>query len=445
MCDGLTPLGPIPDGWSVARLRELSNLIERGITPRYVDNSPHVVVNQRSIRWVGIDYSAVKHLDLAMAAEVPTRKRLVQGDVVLNSTGDITIGRACLISEPVENHVSDSHVTIIRLRKELFEPYLLVQFLQMPHFQREIYTVTSGSTGQLELSRQAVANLVLPVPPLPEQRKIAEILSSVDDAIEKTEAVIEQVRMVKQGLAQQLLTRGLPGRHARFKQTEVGEIPEEWAVTRVQELASAEPRSIQSGPFGSSLRHSEFQDTGVLVIGIDNVLDGRFSMGSQHRISYHKSEQLRQYEARPLDVLITVMATVGRSCLVPPDLERAIITKHVYRITVDRSKCDPSFLMWCFLYSPVVLDQFFGTAQGQTRPGLNGGLIKRMRLPLPRLDEQTQVAELLARMDARIDREEIAVRALQHVKSAVMHVLLTGQVRVKVASGTAASAEEHVG
>lgn len=301
----------------------------------------------------------------------------------------------------------------------------------------------NAATGVPGLNRSEAATLLTLLPPLPEQRKIADILSSEDDAIEKTETVIEQVRRVKQGLAQQLLTRGLPGRHTRFKQTEVGEIPDEWQLVRIQDLASDEPRSVQSGPFGSSLRHSEFQDTGVLVIGIDNVLDGRFSMGSQHRISYQKFEELRQYEARPLDVLITVMATVGRSCLVPPDLERAIITKHVYRITVDRSRCDPWFLMWCFLYSPVVLKQLYGSAQGQTRPGLNGRLIKRVRLPLPRLDEQTEIGELLVRMDTRIDREEIALRALQHTKSAVMHVLLTGQVRVKVPTAPSAPGEDR--
>ena len=68
------------------------------------------------------------------------------------------------------------------------------------------------------------------LPPLPEQRKIAAILSSVDEVIEKTEAVIEQLQVVKKAMMQELLTRGLPGRHTRFKQTEIGEIPEEWEV-----------------------------------------------------------------------------------------------------------------------------------------------------------------------------------------------------------------------
>ena len=81
-----------------------------------------------------------------------------------------------------------------------------------------------------------VKTYTLSLPPLPEQRKIAAILSSVDDAIEKTRAVIDQVQVVKRGLMQELLTRGLPGRHKRFKQTEIGEIPEEWSCVSLGSL-----------------------------------------------------------------------------------------------------------------------------------------------------------------------------------------------------------------
>jgi type I restriction enzyme, S subunit len=74
------------------------------------------------------------------------------------------------------------------------------------------------------------------VPPLPEQQKIAAILSSVDDAIAATRKAIEQTKRVKQGLLQTLLTRGIG--HTRFKKTEIGEIPEEWAVVAFKELFS---------------------------------------------------------------------------------------------------------------------------------------------------------------------------------------------------------------
>ena len=93
------------------------------------------------------------------------------------------------------------------------------------HSKRRLERLAAGSTF-LEVSKRTVRGFRVIVPPLPEQRKIAAILSSVDDAIEKTQAVIDQVQVVKRGLMQELLTRGLPGRHTRFQQTDIGEIPE---------------------------------------------------------------------------------------------------------------------------------------------------------------------------------------------------------------------------
>jgi type I restriction enzyme, S subunit len=430
--------GTVPAGWRLARVGEIAR-IEIGRTPSR--NRPEFWDRAKLTgnRWVSIAdmqgrfiSETTEHISDLGVKE--SGAKLVPAGTPLMSF-KLTVGR---VSIPTVAVYTNEAIAAFHVAPEADRDFLAYA---LP--RAALGGPSDRAVKGLTLNTAKLKRLLILLPPLPEQHKMAEFLSSVDEAIEKTEAVIEQVRRVKQGLAKQLLTRGLPGRHTRFKQTEVGEIAEEWEVVRIQDLASDEPRSIQSGPFGSSLRHSEFQDTGVLVIGIDNVLDGRFSMGSQHRISYQKFEELRQYEARPLDVLITVMATVGRSCLVPPDLERAIITKHVYRITVNRSKCDPRFPMWCFLYSPIVLNQLYGAAQGQTRPGLNGRLIKRVRLPLPRLDEQTEIGELLARMDARIDREEIALRALQHMKSALTHVLLTGQVRVMAPASPVARGEEQ--
>ena len=94
------------------------------------------------------------------------------------------------------------------------------------------------ATGIPGLNRNTAASLKFNRPPLPEQRKIAAILSSVDDAIEKTQAVIDQVQVVKRGLMQELLTRGVSGRHTRFKQTAIGEIPAEWAALTIDTLCN---------------------------------------------------------------------------------------------------------------------------------------------------------------------------------------------------------------
>ena len=95
--------------------------------------------------------------------------------------------------------------------------------------------VAAGSTF-LEISKKTLKNIEIDLPPLPEQKKIAAVLSSVDDAIQATQAVIDQTRRVKQGLLQQLLTCGIG--HTRFKQTEIGEIPEGWEFKKLTDLVN---------------------------------------------------------------------------------------------------------------------------------------------------------------------------------------------------------------
>ncbi len=160
-------------------------------------------------------------------------------------------------------------------------------------------------------------------------------------------------------------------------------LPNKWCWSTIEQLASNEPRSIQSGPFGSNLLHSEFQETGILAIGIDNVLDRSFSLGKEHRISDEKYQELKKYTARPLDVLITVMATVGRCCVIPQDIETAIITKHVYRITPNRHIISPYYLMNALSGAAIVKEQIENQIRGQTRPGINGKILKATSIPLP--------------------------------------------------------------
>jgi type I restriction enzyme S subunit len=185
--------------------------------------------------------------------------------------------------------------------------------------------------------------------------------------------------------------------------SDLPEIPAGWGWASIEQLASGEPRSIQSGPFGSNLLHSEFQTTGILAIGIDNVLDGKFSLGSQNRISLAKYVELERYSARPLDVLVTVMATVGRCCVLPEDVEKAIITKHVYRISVNRDLVNPFYLMNALRGCTAVREQLKVGIRGQTRPGINSTIVRMLAIPLPPIREQRRIVD---EVDVRLSLAE---------------------------------------
>jgi type I restriction enzyme S subunit len=281
----------------------------------------------------------------------------------------------------------------------------------------------TGSTFSA-ISRKDLEEIDIGVPPLPEQKRIVAKVEELLARVNTTKERLAKVSMILKRFRQAVLAAACSGHLTadwRDKQLHTNssnqpldgneDLPSSWSLKSIRDLASSKRGSIQSGPFGSNLLHSEFQPTGILVIGIDNVLDGKFSFGKQHRISHQKYELLKKYAARPLDVLVTVMATVGRCCVVPPDIETAIITKHVYRITADLAVVNPYYLMQCIRGCPEVLAQVQSEIQGVTRPGINGAILKGINIPLPPITEQHEIVRRVEAMFKLADAVEKRVAA----------------------------------
>jgi type I restriction enzyme S subunit len=201
-------------------------------------------------------------------------------------------------------------------------------------------------------------------------------------------------------------------------------LPKNWCWASLDELVSGKPHSMQSGPFGSNLKHAEFKDKGVLVIGIDNVLDGQFSMGSQHRISRDKFATLAKYRARAGDLLVTVMASLGRSCVVPRDLEVAIITKHVYRISMEQDLVLPEFFNLLLQSPTTTRSRMFKNAQGQTRPGLNSTILRALPVPLCSIEEQREIVARVNHELESIDRATVSINEQLQRTDSLRQVIL---------------------
>ncbi len=205
-----------------------------------------------------------------------------------------------------------------------------------------------------------------------------------------------------------------------------------WVWASLDELVSGSFRSMQSGPFGSSLLHSEFQSSGVLVLGIDNVRDGSFSMGNENRISVAKFKALDKYQARPGDLLITVMASLGRTCIVPRNLETAIITKHVYRISMEESLCCPEFYNLLLQTQSVSRLRMLENAQGQTRAGLNSAILKAIPVPVCPLAEQVEIVSRmstqLSHIDATIAEIDEQIERSTFLRQSILRKAFSGQL-----------------
>lgn len=295
--------------------------------------------------------------------------------VVGATSGKVNLGADCAIGRSV---------AAVRPRPGLLDQRFAFHFLRT-----QTRRLRSGSQGSAQgvITRAMLGSLTVPPIPLDEQRKIADMLDKADAIRRKRK---EAIALTEELLRSAFLEMVGPGARNYVA----------WSVRTIESLAAQIPNAIRTGPFGSDLRHSEFVDEGIVVLGIDNAVKNRFAWGERRYITQNKYEKLRRYTVHPEDVIVTIMGTTGRSAVVPDNIPTAITTKHLAAITLDREQTEPEFVSQAFYWHPEVLRQIAAANRGAIMNGLNLGLIKALRIPLPPIDQQRKFAELTRRARA---------------------------------------------
>ncbi|GAJ30316.1 restriction endonuclease subunit S [Acidomonas methanolica] len=174
----------------------------------------------------------------------------------------------------------------------------------------------------------------------------------------------------------------------------------DWAPFTIEALAEQRKGAIRSGPFGSALRHGEFVDEGIAVLGIDNAVQNKFAWAERRFITPSKYQELRRYKVFPGDVIITIMGTTGRSAVVPEDIPEAITTKHLATITCNKELIHPEVLSFAIHSDPLIIRQIKSFNKGAIMDGLNLGTIRRLEISLPPMDEQLRFVAMLRKARA---------------------------------------------
>jgi len=300
-----------------------------------------------------------------------------------------------------------------------------------------IDTLGFEGSGLRHLRKNFVRELEVPKYTKPEQSKIAKILATVDRAIEQTEALIAKQQSIKAGMMHDLLTRGIDEhgnlrseKTHQFKDSPLGRIPVEWDVKQLHSLLADVDPPMRSGPFGSALLKEELLDFGIPMLGIDNVFPEKFVSDFKRFVSPKKAFQLKRYLVRPRDLMITIMGTVGRCCMVPEDLGEALSSKHVWTISLDQSKYSPYVACLQINNSPWVLNHFSKDTQGGIMASIRSETLKSMSLPVPPIFEMQKIESCLKNISNILTTNIDFALKLSSLKTALMQDLLAGKVRV---------------
>ena len=262
---------------------------------------------------------------------------------------------------------------------------------------------------------KALMSLPVPLPPLDEQRRIVSILNRA--------ARIERLR----ARAQERMREFIP---ALFIKMFGSQNPEtkNWPVCRVEQMLKDGRQSIRTGPFGSQLRHSEFTEEGVPVLGIDNVVSNRFLWAKPRHITHEKYASFLRYRVFPGDVIVTIMGTTGRVCVTPDNLPECMSTKHLCVITLDRARVEPFFVWGALLFDEDVRAQTRIWGQGQIMEGWNLSIVRRLQLRIPPLSIQRPFSRVIARTLAM----EISVSTQAGTASALGNSLISRLLEVEI-------------
>lgn len=355
------------------------------------------LLDSGDIRWRDLPLRGLRHKEAEKA-------RVVRDDIVLTTSGDC--GYVAHVSEePRVPTCATNFVRLLRTDTCQADPAYLFYFMAREQFRNSLSPFIRGTTMKNLAVSDALEGVSIPLPSLPEQLRIAEILEQAD-----------RLRRTRR-YALELSDTFLPAAFLEmFCQKDSA-----FAPSLVEDMAVPRPGAIRTGPFGSQLLHSEFCDSGIAVLGIDNAVNNRFEWHERRFITPRKYGELKRYTVHSGDVIITIMGTCGRCAIVPDDIPAAINTKHLCCITLDQARCLPVYLHGAFLHHPHIRHQLNVATKGAIMEGLNMEIIKDLRIPFPPVPLQQRFADLVRRHEQLRATQRESLRQAEHLFQSLLH------------------------
>lgn len=267
------------------------------------------------------------------------------------------------------------------------------------------------------VSKKYISNIRIPLLSLDDQRKIAQYLSQIER--------IKDDRKYSITLLESFL------KNTFLEMIIFNEDAENWEKSIIEKLLLKQKNSIRTGPFGSDLLHSEFTKNGdVAVLGIDNVVQNKFTWDEKRYISFEKYQKLARYKINPKDVLITIMGTIGRTAVVPEDIPIAINTKHLAALSLNQELANPEFIAYSLRENPQILSQLKKKAKGVIMDGLNLTIIKNLKIVLPPIQLQDKFSIILKKIENTKITYEDSLHELNELFESVSQKAFRGKLNL---------------
>jgi type I restriction enzyme S subunit len=405
-----TAIGKIPKDWEVTKLEDIAHIYSGNTAPqdkKYFEqgNYPFIRVQHLQDLEEG-KYPQIFDLinDLAIS-ELKLRK-FKKGSIIFPKSGEsIRLEKRAILREDsyLVNHLAVIEPIDTNIIDNLFLFYYLLTIKTSNY-------LTKTTMPSLNLS--IIQKFLILLPPLIEQQKIAEILSTVDEAIQKTNEIIAKTERLKKGLMQELLTKGIG--HKEFKDTEIGRIPKDWEVIKLSDVINTLPGFAFSSEFFS-------KEKGIPLIRIRD-------LEKDSTEAFYNGPYEKEYLVEKGDILVSMDGEFNVCLWKGPS---GLLNQRVMKIWPKcKEKLDTLYLYYA---SQKPLKSFEYRIAATTVKHLLTEHLRLIKIPLPtETKEQQKIALILSTVDRKLEIERGEKARLEKIKQGLMDLLLTGKVRVKV-------------
>ena len=352
------------------------------------------------------------------ASEMRSTTSAFQADDVLYGKLRPYLDKAILADEP---GVCTTELLVLRAKANV-DPRFLAVFL---HSRGFLEYAVAGTTG-VQHPRTSWAHIreyVLPALTLTEQQRIADLLWLVHGAISRSEKLVDEGQALKRAAMRTLFTHGLHGEPQ--KETEIGPVPESWDIAPIASVARV--KGGKRMPKGVALTN---EDTGKPYIRVTDFRDHGVDVNQLLFVPRGYESTISRYIISIDDVYISIAGTIGLVGQVPQVLDGANLTENAAKISLIDQSVNTRFLMYA-LASDTCQSQIAQSTATNAQPKLALVRIEQIQLPIPpTLDEQNEIVAILDAIDRKIDLHCRKRAVLDDLFKALLHKLMTGEIRV---------------
>ena len=412
MSDSNLLIDPLPPGWNNRQFGDVCDRVKDSYQPVDDGDTPYV---------------GLEHLAQGFPAFVGRGKESeVKSSKTSFKAGDILFGklRPYLRKGAQADFEGVCSTDILALRaKATCESEFLKFIIHSDEFVAHAKSTTSG-VQHPRTSWPSLREFRLSLPPLPEQKKIAHILSTVQRVIEAQERIIQTTTELKKALMHKLFTEGL--RNEPQKQTEIGPVPESWEVVELGTLFRKQP---QNGIYKPKSDYG----SGTQILRIDDFSnDGDVVTRAENRVVLAHGE-IENYGLEPGDIVINrvnSLSHLGKTALIGAIEDEMVFESNMMRFSVDEPQTLKEYV-FKFLNSPLTKKQIVGTAKrAVAQSSINQGDVKSIIVPKPSIEEQGKIVEALEATEAKIAHSTSEAAVLRDLFRTLLHELMTAKIRV---------------